>query len=124
MTVVHPQLAADICHMLGIPPLQGIVSETVDVGQPLTHVSSLDVSQPTLAMLSPVYAATSVLHMSHTSQKLCLPMLEVLYTRRLLLYFAHSTGHMSQVKEADIMMPTQELSSLHEPTSEQDPLAV
>ncbi len=52
MTVVHPQLSADICHMLGIPPLQDIVSETVDVGQPLDHVTSLDVSQALPTMLS------------------------------------------------------------------------
>ena len=45
MAVVHPQLSADICHMLGIPPLQDIVSEAVDVGQPLDYLCSLDVSQ-------------------------------------------------------------------------------
>ena len=45
MAVVHPQLSADICHMLGIPPLQDIVSETMDVGQPLDYLCSLDVSQ-------------------------------------------------------------------------------
>lgn len=46
MVCVHPQLSVEICHMLGIPPLQDIVSETVDARQPLEFVESLDVSLP------------------------------------------------------------------------------
>lgn len=42
MVCVHPQLSVDICKMLGIPPLQKVVFETVDT--PLVYVDSLDVS--------------------------------------------------------------------------------
>ena len=42
MVCVHPQLSADICKMLGIPPLQDVVFETVDT--PLVYLDSLDVS--------------------------------------------------------------------------------
>ncbi len=41
---VHPQLPEDVCRLLGIPPLQEVVSETVDVKQPLVYVDALDVS--------------------------------------------------------------------------------
>ena len=35
LVCVHPQLPEDVCRLLGIPPLQEVVSETVDVKQPL-----------------------------------------------------------------------------------------
>ena len=41
---VHPQLPEEVCRLLGIPPLQEVVSETVDVKQPLVYVDTLDVS--------------------------------------------------------------------------------
>ena len=44
LVCVHPQLPEDVCRLLGIPPLQEVVSETVDVKQPLEYVDTLDVS--------------------------------------------------------------------------------
>ena len=44
LVCVHPQLPEDVCRMLGIPPLQEIVSETVDGKQPLVYLDALDVS--------------------------------------------------------------------------------
>lgn len=44
MVCVHPQLPEDVCRLLGIPPLLEVVSETVDVKQPLVYVDALDVS--------------------------------------------------------------------------------
>ena len=44
MVCVHPQLPEDVCRMLGIPPLQDIVSETVDAGQPLVYLDALEVT--------------------------------------------------------------------------------
>ena len=40
---VHPQLPEDVCRMLGIPPLQEVVSETVDTRQPLVYLDALAV---------------------------------------------------------------------------------
>ena len=40
---VHPQLSAEMCRMLGIPSLQDVVSETLDVKQPLVFLDALDV---------------------------------------------------------------------------------
>ncbi len=44
LVCVHPQLPEDVCRLLGIPPLQEVVSETVDVKQPLECVDTLNVS--------------------------------------------------------------------------------
>ena len=41
---VHPQLPEDVCRMLGIPPLQEVVSEMADGKQPPVYLDALDVS--------------------------------------------------------------------------------
>lgn len=43
MVCVHPQLSVEMCRTLGIPPLQDVVSETLDVKQSLVFLDALDV---------------------------------------------------------------------------------